>query len=51
MSKKKFFKSGQIYMKDAQCAESNENQFSDFYFSSYREQFIENWGIKMTITQ
>ena len=26
-------------------------KFSDFYFSSYREKFIENWGDKMTITR
>jgi len=30
-----FFKSVQIYMKDVECAESNEkSDFSDFYFSS-----------------
>ena len=31
-----------------------KNQFSEisyFYFSSYREIFIENWGTKMTITR
>ena len=48
-------------MKDAQCAEQNENMikiFSDFYFSGYREKFIENYGDdvtkndqKMTITR
>ena len=26
-------------------------KFSDFYFSSYREKFIENWGTKMIITR
>ena len=28
-----------------------KNQFFDFYFSNHRENFIENWGTKMTITQ
>ena len=37
-----------IYMEDAQFAESNEKQFSDFYFSSYREKFIENWDDDVT---
>ena len=33
-----FFKSSQIYLKDAECAESKKNyvsEFSDFNFSSY----------------
>ena len=28
-----------------------EKQFSDFYFSNYREVFIENWNTKMIITR
>ena len=45
------------FMKDAECAEYNENIiniFSDFFFSSFSEKFIENCGAdvtKMTITQ
>ena len=34
-------------MKDTECAEynkKNNKHFSDFYFSSYRENFIENCG-------
>ena len=31
-------------MEDAQCAETNKKRFYDFYFSSYHEKFIENWG-------
>ena len=30
-----FIKSGQIYMKDAECAVSEKKQISDFCFSSY----------------
>ena len=45
-----------IFMKDAQRNGLNriKNQFSDFYFLSYREKFIKNWGddvTKMTITR
>ena len=32
---KKKLRSGQIYMKDAECAESEANFLSYFYFSSY----------------
>ena len=35
-----------VFMSDAQCAEKNEKSISDFYFSNYREKFIENWGQK-----
>ena len=41
-------------MEDAQRAkflhEGNrmKNKFSDLYFSSYREKFIENWGEDVT---
>ena len=32
-----FFKSAQIYMRDAECSETNEKSyFSNFYFPSYR---------------
>ena len=46
-----FFKIGQIYMQDAESAESKEKSnlsFSNFYFSSYREKFIENLGDDVT---
>ena len=31
-----------IFMEGAQCAESNEKQFFDFFFSSYHEKLIVN---------
>ena len=40
-----------VLMDDAECAEQNEKnnkKFSDFYFSCYREKFIENWGDDVT---
>ena len=52
-----FFKSGQIYMKDAELAESKENEisnFSCFYLSSYGHFFSKNCQFSMnffTITR
>ena len=43
-----------VFMVDAECVDKMKNEihfFSVFYFSSYREKFIKNWGTKMTITQ
>ena len=41
-----------VFMKVAECAETNEkSDFFDFYFSSYLEKFIENWGTQITITR
>ena len=35
-----------VLMCDAQCAETNQKSIFDFYLSSYREKFNENWGQK-----
>ena len=35
-----------VFISDAQCAETSEKSIFDFYSSSYREKFIENWGQK-----
>ena len=46
-----------IFIDDEDCAEWNEKRnifFSYFFFLSYHEKFIENWGddvTKMTVTR
>ena len=54
MDKFFFFKSGQIYMKNAQCAETNANNFCDFYFLRYghfyTQKLVNFWWILSTKT-